>query len=120
MDQERVTAAVERYVDAVVASDAEAVSAAFRADAWMWGYLGPDLVSAPISEFCQVVAETAEDDAWTADYSHTIEGIEVSGGVARATLKERGYRGGAFTNYFTLVRAAGEWSIASKTFYLDS
>ncbi|MFH8220994.1 nuclear transport factor 2 family protein [Streptomyces sp. NPDC018057] len=112
-----VRAAVEAYVSAVCAGDPEAVREAFRPEAYMWGYLGPELVSAPIGAFCQVVAAGSGERAWTRTYTYDIRSIEVSGEVAVAVLDERGYQGEDFTNHFSLVREDGQWRIASKTFF---
>ncbi|MVO90531.1 DUF4440 domain-containing protein [Streptomyces sp. p1417] len=115
--QDGVRAAVEAYVAAVSAADPEAVRAAFRADAYMWGYLGDQLVSAPIEAFCEVVAADTDADAWVPAYTYTVRSVEVSGDVAVAVLDERGYQGHDFTNHFSLVREDGEWRIAGKTFF---
>ncbi|MFF8593952.1 nuclear transport factor 2 family protein [Streptomyces sp. NPDC015220] len=112
-----VRSAVRAYVSAVCAGDPEAVRAAFRPDAHMWGYLGRQLVSAPIEAFCQVVAAETGERAWTRTYTFVIRSIEVSGEVAVAVLDERGYQGEDFTNHFSLVREDGVWRIAGKTFF---
>lgn len=112
-----VRSAVEAYVAAVSAGDPEAVRAAFRPDAHMWGYLGPQFVSAPIEAFCDVVAADTDPHTWTPDYAYTIRSVEVSGEVAVAVLDESGYQGHDFTNHFSLVREDGVWRIAGKTFF---
>ncbi|MFF8811287.1 nuclear transport factor 2 family protein [Streptomyces pactum] len=111
-----VRAAVEAYVAAVRAADPEAVRAAFRPDARMWGYLGEELVSAPIEAFCEVVAADSGADRWARGYTYTIRSVEVNGPVAVAVLDESGYQGHDFTDHFSLVREDGEWRIATKTF----
>ncbi|MEW2071619.1 nuclear transport factor 2 family protein [Streptomyces sp. NPDC007346] len=116
-DHEGVRSAVEAYVAAVRAADPEAVRAAFRPDAYMWGYLGPQLVSAPIEAFCEVVAADADPGAWTPAYTYAIRSVEVSGDVAVAVLDESGYQGHDFTDHFSLVREDGVWRIAGKTFF---
>ncbi|MYU26426.1 nuclear transport factor 2 family protein [Streptomyces sp. SID8352] len=115
-DHDGVRAAVEAYVTAVSAGDAGAVRAAFRPDAHMWGYLGTELVSAPIGAFCEVVAADTPGE-WTPGYSYTVRSVEVSGEVAVAVLDERGYQGHDFTNHFSLVREDGVWRLAGKTFF---
>ncbi|WP_340556134.1 nuclear transport factor 2 family protein [Streptomyces sp. GSL17-111] len=114
---EGVRSAVEAYVTAVSAADPAAVRAAFRPDAHMWGYLGPEFVSAPIEAFCEVVAADTDTARWVPSYRYTIRSVEVSGDVAVAVLEEFGYQGHDFTNHFSLVRADGTWRIAGKTFF---
>ncbi|MCG7526318.1 nuclear transport factor 2 family protein [Streptomyces sp. OfavH-34-F] len=112
-----VEAAVRAYVAAVSAADPAAVREVFRPDAYMWGHLGADLVSAPIEAFCEVVAADTDPAAWTPGYTCAIRSVEVSGEVAVAVLEESGYQGHDFTNHFSLVRADGRWRIAGKTFF---
>ncbi|MFJ9900668.1 nuclear transport factor 2 family protein [Streptomyces sp. NPDC091280] len=119
VDIEAVRAVIELYVTGVSASDAEVVASAFRPDARMWGYLGDQLVVAPITEFLNVVRETPDPGSWKDSYSHRIRSIDVTGNAAAGVLEETGYIGADFTNYFTLVRENGTWAIASKTFFLS-
>ncbi|MDI3387828.1 nuclear transport factor 2 family protein [Streptomyces sp. B-S-A8] len=115
--QDGVRKAVEAYAAAVSAGDPQAVREAFRPDAYMWGYLGRQLVAAPIETFCEVVADDPGVDEWARAYTYTIHSVEVSGEVAVAVLEESGYQGHDFTNHFSLVRADGVWKIAGKTFF---
>ncbi len=116
-----VRTAVETYVRGVSANDAGVVSAAFRPDAFMWGYLGGEApVAMPVEDFLKVVAGAPDPRTWITGYSHRIRSVEVTGDVAVAVLEESGYLGADFTNYFSLVRAGGEWKIAGKTFYLTA
>ncbi len=116
--EQQVRAVVERYVDGCRRGDAETVRSAFRPDARMWGWLGPDLVAAPIEEFLAVVAgpEPPEAAGWEERYRSEIHSISVTGEVAVAVLEESGFLGADFTNHFSLVREDGAWLIASKTF----
>ena len=113
-----VTDVIETYVHGVTKPDAEVVRSAFRPDAHMWGYLGDTFVTTPIAGFLDIVSKTPDPETWVDGYSYDISGIEVTGDVAVATLKEEGYLGGNFTNYFSLVRENGTWAIAGKTFFL--
>jgi hypothetical protein len=115
---ESVRDAIEKYVAGVTKPDVDLVRSAFRADAHMWGYLGETLISIPIAGFFDIVANTPDPAGWVDGYSHDIHSIEVTGEVAVAVLTERGYLGGDFTNYFSLVRENGAWAIAGKTFFL--
>lgn len=119
MSHADVQAAVERYVLGVTTADPEVVASAFRPDAHMWGYLGGQLVSAPIGAFLDVVATAPDPAGWIDGYRRRIRDIEVTGRVGRAVLEERGYLGADFTNYFTAVHEEGSgWLLASKTFFL--
>jgi hypothetical protein len=116
--EEDVREVVENYVSGVTKPDVELVRSAFRHDAHMCGYLGDTFVTTPIEGFLDVVASTPDPAGWVGGYSHVIPSVGVTGDVAVAVLKETGYLGGNFTNYFSLVRENGTWAIASKTFFL--
>ena len=51
-----------------------------------------------------------------AAYSGDITTVEVSGDVAAVTLKEDGYFGDNYTNWFHLARLDGEWKIINKSY----
>lgn len=116
-----IEAVMETYVKGVSANDPGEVFSAFRPDGFMWGYLGgSDPVAMPISEFLKVVGGAPAPATWVSGYRYKIRSIEVTGDVAVAVLEETGYLGADFTNYFSLVRADGQWKIAGKTFYLTA
>lgn len=126
-DEEMVESVVRRYVTAVADRDIATLrESVFRDDATMWGYLGEALVVAPLDTFFGVVASDPPDGSmpvnmapagtWESSYSDRIRGIEVTGDVAVAVLEEHGYRGLNFVNYFSLVREADVWRIATKVF----
>lgn len=114
--EQAVRDVVEAYVRGCAKGDARIVARAFRDDARMHGWLGDDLVSAPIGAFLEIVEATKHERDWVAGYSYEIRDVVVSGRVARAVLVERGYRGADFVNEFALLLDAGCWRIASKTF----
>lgn len=116
--QADVQAVVESYVSGVTKPDVAEVRSAFRPDAQLWGYLGDVFLTMPVGGFLAVVESTPDPAGWVNDYSYSISSIEVTGNVAAAVLEEKGYVGGDFTNYFSLVRENGKWAIASKTFFL--
>lgn len=119
MSHADVEATVERYVLGVTTGDRTVVASAFRPDAYMWGYLGDQLVCTPIGAFLDVVAAAPDPSSWIDGYQHRIRDVEVTGRVARAVLDETGYLGADFTNYFTAVHEeATGWLLASKTFLL--
>jgi len=50
-------------------------------------------------------------------YKGEVTSMDVAGNVASAIIKEMGLGGSmAFTDYFHLIKEAGQWKIISKTF----
>lgn len=109
-----VISAIEAYIFGCMRADADAVSAAFSPDAFMWGYLGNEYVSQSGEDFARTViahAKPAGDE-----YTYNIHTVQVTGDVANATIDEQNFLGANFINYFGLVRRNGTWRIASKVF----
>jgi hypothetical protein len=119
-DEALIFETVKRYVDGVLASDAKLVESSFRDDARMWGYLGPNLLSAPLSRFYAVVSDEPRVRGWEPNYRSKIHSLVVVQDIASVVLEEFGYLGSDFYNVFTLIKEGGDWLIASKTFYLTA
>lgn len=116
MAESAVKQIIEDYVTAVSNADTEALGQVFRDDAYMWGWLGPEQESVPITEFFKVVEGSREDMSWKENFSYTIRSVEAVGKVGYGVLEENGYLGANFVTYFTLVSDGERWQIASKTF----
>src|SRR3954453_20743563 len=90
-DTDRITAAVQLYIDGAREGDAEKLRAAFHADARMWGSLGGQRFDVPMSEMI------AMSDGHPADvegsYRATITSVEQTDDTAAAVVAEDGYWG---------------------------
>ena len=109
-------AVIQEYVDACSAGSAARLRAIFHDDALMSGYMmGKYLMGSP-EPFFQAVENPPPGVEPGGDYEAEITRVEVSGPVASITLRESGFMGVNFTDYFHLARVNGEWKIISKTF----
>ena len=113
---EAVTAAVQQYVDGCRTGNVEQLKALFHPDAQMIGQLQGNLMyGGPEPFFAAVVEQPSPAEAGN-DYETVISDVSVAGPVAQATLREQGYMGLNFTNYFQLLYSEGSWRITSKSF----
>ena len=109
-------AVVQEYVDACAAGSAERLRTIFHDNALMSGYMmGEYLMGSPEPFFKAVENPPPGADTGGA-YQAEITSVEVSGPVASITLKEAGFMGVNFTDYFHLAKVNDEWKIISKTF----
>lgn len=115
-ETEQARAVIQEYVDACRAGSVERLRAIFHEDALMSGYMmGKYLMGSP-EPFFQAVEKPPPGVAPGGDYKGEITSVEVSGPVASITLRETGFMGVNFTDYFHLARVNGDWKIISKTF----
>ncbi|MFT5350858.1 MAG: hypothetical protein ACI909_001554 [Planctomycetota bacterium] len=114
-------ATIEEYVDACNDGSVERLKAIFHEQALMSGYMmGQYLMGSP-EPFFQVVKNPPPQATPTAgNYKGEITSVEISGPVASVTLKETGFMGMNFTDYFHLARIEDKWLIISKTFNPES
>jgi len=112
-EYEAVRAAVQRYVDACVAADHDALRAALHPK-WTMSGIDAEATDAatPAADFVAWVAEQSPP----AGYRATITHVEIAGDAASATLVEESYYGIDYVIFFTLVRYEGVWAIVTKTY----
>lgn len=108
-------AVIEEYVAACRARSVARLEAIFHADARMSGYLMDQCLVGSPDPFYHAV-QNAPADPPGSRYEAEITSVDVAGRIASVTLKERGFLGLRFTNYFHLVEVDGKWKIVSKTF----
>ena len=107
---------VEQYVKGTYQADVELLRSCFHPKAVMNGYLVEQCVLATPEPFFQDVGSKPSFSSTNSPYRGEIVAIDVVGNVANVILKETGFGGMAFTNYFHLIREDQAWTIISKTF----
>ena len=109
-------AVIQEYVDACAAGSVERLRAIFHEDALMSGYMMGNYLMGSPEPFFQAVENPPPGAEAGGDYQAEITSVEISGSVASITLKEAGFMGINFTDYFHLAKVNGDWKIISKTF----
>ena len=95
------------------------MKAIFHPDALMSGYMMGEYMMGSPEPFFQVVKEHPSPSESGTVYTAEISKVEVTGKVARATLKETNFMGMNFTDYFHLAKVDKKWMIISKTFDIE-
>ena len=111
-----VKAVLETYVEACRLGDVDSLKQIFHPDAAMSGYLaGSAMVGGPQPFFDAVAGNPAPVES-NAPYQAQIESVQVSGRIATGVLREQGFLGMDFVDYFHLIEIDGSWKIVSKLF----
>jgi len=111
---------LQRYFDALYASDADALRAVLHPRAIYVCATGEDFVYKTVDEYLPVVAERPSPASRNEARRDSIDSIELAGAnTARARVRcSIGDRD--FIDFLTLVRDADRWSIISKVFHYDT
>lgn len=113
---EQARAVIQEYVDACTARSVERLKAIFHENALMSGYMMGEYIMGSAEPFFQAVENPPPGVPSGENYKGEITSAEISGPIASITLKEAGFMGMNFTDYFHLAKVNDEWKIISKTF----
>jgi hypothetical protein len=111
-------AVIEEYVEACRVGDVARLRAIFHPQALMSGYYLGEFYAGTPEPFYDEVGDNPSPKKTGAVYTGTITSAEQTGDCASLTLKEIGFLGSNFTDWFHLARVGGVWLILSKT-YVD-
>jgi hypothetical protein len=112
-DEQGIRDVITFYVEGMRTGDVETLKRGFHEQAILCGYLGDALIAGPIALLYDWVAENPAPAATGEAFSCEIFGIEVTGRVATAKVRERDHHG-VVIDHFHLLKAGERWSIVSK------
>src|SRR5687767_10036718 len=105
--------AVQHYVEGMRTHKVDGLKEGFHQQAILCGYLGDEVIAAPIEALYDWVAANPAPAETGELFDCSILAIEVTGRVATATLRERSHEG-TVIDYFHLLKDNGRWWIVSK------
>ena len=109
-----ITRVVQHYIDGARSGKGDDMKPAFHDDANLFGYVGEDLIAAPI----EALYEWNDSNGPAADLEIRFSSIDVVGTCASVRMDMDNWTGHRFTDFFNLLKIDGEWKIVSKVFYL--
>ena len=109
IDEDLIRETIGHYSEGMRTADVETLRKAFHQQAILCGYLGDDMIAAPIQGLYDWVESTGAPTA----YECAILGIECTNRVAAATVRETDMHGDAI-DYFHLLKVGERWWIVSK------
>ena len=112
-DSEAIRACLSCYIAGAVEGRSEPIRRVMHESAQIFGYLNGDLIAGPMQILYDYVDNTApagDTLRWSASL------IDATDGAACARVTIEGWGGHNFTDYFTLLRLGGRWTIINKVF----
>ena len=112
-EEQGVREAIAHYVDGMRTGNVETLKQGFHEQAILSGYLGDDLITAPIAGLYEWVNENPAPAATGEPFGCDILRIDLTGRVAAAAVRETGHEG-AVIDHFHLLKVGDRWWIVSK------
>lgn len=113
-DYDAISQTVQHYIDGAQSGKGADMKPAFHDDATIYGYIGPDLFAGPI----QKLFDWNDENGAATELVARIVSIDIVDTVATVRLELDNWTGHKFTDFFTLLKADGEWKIMNKVFHL--
>lgn len=112
-EYEAITKAIQPYLDGAKQGSGSAMKPAFHADATVFGYVGPDLVSGPI----KVVYDWVDSLGPAPKIAARLVKVDVAGNAANVRLEVDDWQQYRFTDIFNMMKIDDKWVIVSKIFH---
>ncbi len=113
--REEIEEVLQKYGQGTHHGDGAALKEAFHPQATIAGYYEGHLILDTRDEFIKAIESMPIPAVQGEPYVKETTSIELAGAAAMARMREQ-YQGLTFTNYFTLLKDNGHWSIINKTF----
>jgi hypothetical protein len=112
-DEQGIREAIACYAEGMRTGDIGTLKGGFHEQAILCGYLGDDLIAGPITMLYDWVAANPAPAATGDPFSCETLGMEITGRVATARVRERDHHG-VVIDHFHLLKIGERWSIVSK------
>ncbi|MEO6335093.1 MAG: nuclear transport factor 2 family protein [Pyrinomonadaceae bacterium] len=108
-EESGIREAIDHYSEGMKTANVDVLKKAFHELAVLCGYLGDELIAAPIEGLYDWVGSNPAPEG----YACSTLGIEVTGRVATAKVRETDSHGDVI-DHFHLLKVGDRWSIVSK------
>ena len=108
-DESGIREAIDHYALGMKTANADSLRDAFHQLAILCGYIGDEMIAAPIQGLYDWVESNSVPEAYTC----SVLAIEVTGRVAAAKVRETDLHGDVI-DYFHLLKVGDRWWIVSK------
>ena len=112
-EENGIREAINYYIEGMRTGSVEILKKGFHQRAILCGYLGDEMIAAPIEGLYEWVQSNPAPAETGEVFDCLILVIEVTGRVATATVRETSHEG-AVIDYFHLLRDRDRWWIVSK------
>ena len=112
-EENGIREAINYYIEGMRTGSVEILKKGFHQRAILCGYLGDEMIAAPIEGLYEWVQSNPAPAETGEVFDCLILAIEVTGRVATATVRETSHEG-AVIDYFHLLKDRERWWIVSK------
>ena len=112
-EESGIREAIEHYAEGMRSGNIDSLKEAFHEQAILCGYLGDELIAAPIVALYDWVGGNPAPAATGEPFSCEVLEIKITNRVATAAVRETDHHG-AVIDHFHLLKASGRWWIVSK------
>lgn len=112
-DYQEIKNVVMQYVNGCSNGDVELTKKAFHKDAVMYGYLNGDLSAGSIGNLYAAIDALGADAATKAE----VDVVQLVGTAAIVRVVLSDWHGLSFTDFHSLVKIDGKWTIVAKIFH---
>ncbi|MEO6213178.1 MAG: nuclear transport factor 2 family protein, partial [Vicinamibacterales bacterium] len=117
-EEHGIREAIAHYSDGMRTGTVETLKRAFHEQAILCGYLGDELIAAPIAALYEWVEANPAPAATGEPFDCEILNIDVTKRVAAVTVRETGHE--AVIDHFHLLKISERWWIVSKLWDAES
>ncbi len=118
-EENGIREAINYYIEGMRTGNVEVLRQGFHQQAILCGYLGDEMIAAPIEGLYEWVSSNPAPAKTGEIFSCSTLVIEVTGRVATATVRETGHEGDVI-DYFHLLKDKNRWWIVSKLWDAES
>ena len=118
-EENGISEAINFYAEGMRTGNVEILKKGFHQRAILCGYLGDEMIAAPIEGLYDWVASNPAPSETGENFGCAVLAIEVTGRVAAATVRETSHEGDVI-DYFHLLNDGNQWLIVSKLWDAES
>jgi len=108
-EENRIRETINYYSEGMRTADVQVLKKAFHQLAILCGYIGDEMIAAPIQGLYDWVESNTVPEAYTC----SVLGVEITGRAAAATVRETDLHGDVI-DYFHLLKVGERWWVVSK------
>src|SRR4030095_16039595 len=112
-DENGIRETINYYIEGMRTGNVEVLRQGFHQQAILCGYLGDEMIAAPIAGLYDWVDSNPAPATTGEVFDCSILSIEITGRVAAATVRESSHEGNVI-DYFHLLKVGDRWWIVSK------
>ena len=112
-DESRIHEAIDYYAEGMRTGSVEILKKGFHQQAILCGYLGDEMITAPIEGLYDWVKSNPAPAKTGEVFNCTVLSIEITRRVAAAAVRETSHEGDVI-DYFHLLKVGDRWWIVSK------